>query len=66
MLLVIINLLESQDKNKRLFSKKVTKQKKNLLPIQKKGKNFETWSIQTHQQKIFENNYVRKEKLRKY
>jgi hypothetical protein len=42
MLLVIINLLESQDKNKRLFSKKVTKQKKNLLPIQKKGKNFET------------------------
>jgi len=65
MLLVIINLLESQDKNKRLF-RKVTKQKKNLLPIQKKGKTFETWSIQTHQQKIFENNYVRKEKLRKY
>jgi hypothetical protein len=41
MLLVIINLLESQDKNKRLF-RKVTKQKKNLLPIQKKGKTFET------------------------
>jgi hypothetical protein len=31
MLLVIINLLESQDKNKRLFSKKVTKQKKNFI-----------------------------------